>query len=253
MRNVIKSELYKTCHRPYLYALLGICCVLAFGVVFVIYLNSGGPSRIHYEDICRLLLAALSFGVYFSLLPGDVVFSDEYKHQTMKNTLSFGISRTSLYLGKLLTSIAVFLFAVALMTGIFLGSAYCLLGAGDPALAREVTVRVLLSMVCALPLWIGALCVLNMMSFQFKSSNIMSFIFVGAFALMSLLTLLMGHFISPVFNSLYSWMVMPQFDAIKGAASIGGPLLIKCALVGLGYSAVSTAIGLLLFRRREIK
>lgn len=253
MLNVIKSEIYKTRHRVYLFVFLGICCLLGLGAVYLFALSGGGQSRIYYEDILRLPLAALSFGVYFALIPCDIVFSEEYKHQTMKNTLTFGISRRSLYFGKLITSILVALFSAALIIGVFVGSAYLFLGVKDAAAAGEITQRMLLSLACSLPLWIGALSVLNMMSFQFRNSTIMSLSYVGLFAILSLLMTLMGYYVSPVFDIIHDWMIMPQFDVIKSAASISGPLILKCTAIGFGYTVGSTVIGLLLFRKRDIK
>lgn len=253
MLNVIKSEIYKTRHRLYFYVFLGISCLLILGLVVLFVLNSNGQSRIYYEDILRLPLAALSIGVYFALIPCDIVFSEEYKHQTMKNTLSFGISRQSLYLGKLITSILTALFSAALMIGLFMGSAYLLLGVKDASAAAEVTQRMLLSLVCAVPLWIGALSVLNMMSFQFRNTTILSLTYVGLFAITALLMPLVGYYVSPIFNVIHDWMIMPQFDVIKSAATISGPIILKCMVIGLGYTVGSTVIGMLLFRKREIK
>ena len=34
-----------------------------------------------------------------------MIFSDEYKHQTLKNTVSYGISRVKIYLGKLISGL----------------------------------------------------------------------------------------------------------------------------------------------------
>lgn len=253
MLNVIRGEWYKTRHRSYLYISIGICCLLALGLVLIFYLNSSGEGRVRYEDVGRLLLAMLSFGVYFSLIPCDIVFSEEYKHQTMKNSVSHGCSRTSLYMGKLTVTIAVAMFGIGMIVCVLMGSAYLILGVEDAALAGEITARIWVSLAGAFPLWTGALCVINMMSFYCKNSTMMSFTFVGMFMATSLLMVLLGSYVSPFFFAVRDWMIMPQFDALQNTERITGPVLARCYIVGLGYAAVSTAVGLLLFHGREVK
>lgn len=57
----------------------------------------------------------------------DIVTAEENKEHTMKNTISFGISRTELFLAKIISTILV-AFSVALVTvAAYMGSAFVLL------------------------------------------------------------------------------------------------------------------------------
>ena len=52
----------------------------------------------------------------------DAVFSDEYKYGTLKNTISFGISRAEIYFGKLIVEIILMLVTIALVLVVYTAS-----------------------------------------------------------------------------------------------------------------------------------
>ena len=57
----------------------------------------------------------------------SIVFGNEYTNHTLKNSISYGINRSSIYFGKLIVEILYAFIAFAIITGIDIGSAYLLL------------------------------------------------------------------------------------------------------------------------------
>lgn len=55
--------------------------------------------------LLSIVTTGLSMGYYLTMIVADMIFSDEYKHQTLKNTVSYGISRVKIYLGKLISGL----------------------------------------------------------------------------------------------------------------------------------------------------
>ena len=104
MLRVIKSELYKTCHRLYPFVFSGVIVALGLLMVFLFaFTNPNLPAdkQVGFDGMIEFTLYMLPLGLYLTVAFVDMVFSEEYKNQTMKNPLAFGIPRTSLYLGKL--------------------------------------------------------------------------------------------------------------------------------------------------------
>lgn len=256
MLNMIKSELYKTARRPYVYLVVGITCLLILFIVLLFYFSNysfSAGDRTYYEHIASMLLQVLSIGVYFVAPITDAVFSEEYKHQTMKNTLSFGMPRSSYYLGKLFTQLIVAIISMAVIFAITLGGAWVLLGVSDGAGAAQITQLVLGRMLLALPLWIGALCISNFLAFLIKSSTLYAILYVLLFALVAPLIQVLGMSLSPVFTQIHEWLIMPQFGMLTGAETLQNMDIIRCVVVGLGHGLVATLLGLMIFRKKEIK
>ena len=252
---MIKSELYKTAHRPYVYILMGITCLLILFVVILTHLINPGFSidnRVCYEEIVSILLTVLPIGVYFAVTFTDAVFSEEYKYQTMKNSLSFGMSRNSYYLGKLFTQMIVAIICMLAVFLVALGSAWIFLGTRDGITAAQITQLILTRMLLALPLWIGALCISNFLAFFIKSSTVYGIIYVLLFALGAPIINLLGKTVTPVFTQIHQWLIMPQFDVLN-EASINTTQIIHCVVIGLGHGVIATLLGMGLFQKREIK
>ena len=60
-----------------------------------------------FQNTAQMVALILSVGLYATLLTGDIVFSDQYKNNTLKNEVSYGVPRVRIYLGKLIVAILV--------------------------------------------------------------------------------------------------------------------------------------------------
>lgn len=95
MHNVLKAELFKLRHnKAYWFILL-----LSFGIYLALGLTSNEK-----ETFNQAIASAASIVPLFSALVAISVAQADYNDQTMKNVVSAGISRTSIYIGKLIAA-----------------------------------------------------------------------------------------------------------------------------------------------------
>ncbi|WP_195267176.1 ABC transporter permease [Eubacterium sp. 1001713B170207_170306_E7] len=280
MLNYIKAECFKTFKRVYLRSTLLIFVLLAIALNLTFFITFRGGSSTEVQEVIRTSLSVvvpmLLIMVYMVLIIVDIVFSEEYKYKTFKNTLSFGFTRTQVYLGKLAVSIIVTAVLFLITLAVYLASLFLLLGfPEDMSLIRLVFNRIAV----AIPLYIGALCLCNACAFIIPNSTAFSFVYMGLlivpYLLFYALTLL-----NPAFMPLFSMALVTPFytaimgldislsnmgnmmavgfkvesiDSIANAAALPAASVAYCLILGLAYAAAATLIGLAVYRRREIR
>lgn len=254
MLNIIHSELYKTRHRKYPYILVGVLsAMILFFVSVAASQNRSSGGDLGLGDVLSSCIPLLSMGVFITLLIVDAVFSDEYKNQTMKNTVAFGTSRSTLFFGKLIAELIVAFLCLAILIGVLMLSSLILMGTGDKMVLQNAVLTFFQRLLICLPLYIGALCVANFLCFTVKSNGIVIAGFFIAFTMGAQVCSWLGHLINPIFFTIRNWLLMPQFDGIIQYTINFGELFGKCLIVGFGYAIVATVLGLVLFQRKEIK
>ena len=96
MTHYLSGEIFRTSRRNYLYIALAICAAVLLGVVALFaYANStveDPNGRMHLDMLLMFFVNFLpSIGLYFTLLVGDMTFSEEYKIQTMRKDAGFEV------------------------------------------------------------------------------------------------------------------------------------------------------------------
>lgn len=267
MLNYIRAEFYKVLHRKYTYIALGIFllleALLVAGHVFHNAHSSVVPNT--FGNTIVFIVELGNIGFCACLLTGDMVFAGQYKNSTLKNEVSFGLSRVRIYLGKLIAQTLLSLVYMVVMIGFFLAACAVFLPI-DPALAPGETLYYMTAadtliivgyfLAVALPIWIGAQAVTCACFFLIRSD-------VGAAIAALCLTMaldtiveLIGIFLGgPVGRTLLKicgYFPGPMLGAAK--SSVGDwAFLGQAWAVGLFWLAVSTAVGLYGFSRKEIK
>lgn len=259
MLNYIRAETYKLLHRKYTYIALGIMMVLEalFAAGFAFHNSHSFATPFGGAIECIVELGGIGFCT--CLLTGDIVFAGQYKNSTLKNEVSFGLSRTRIYLGKLLAQTLLSIAYMVIMLGFFLAlCAICLphnIGKGFPS-DTDALIVVGYFLAAAFPLWIGGQAATCACMFLIRSD-------VGAATAAAVLTMMLnavvevvGLFISgPVGDALIkaSWH-MPSYMIGFVKEVIGDwEFLGRAWIVGLFWVAVSTAVGLYGFSKKEIK
>ena len=259
MLNYISSELYKTFRRKYTkisLAVIALLCICGNALVRMTF-SIAGRMDSSYPFYLGVMLMPMCFAILTLVV--DAVFSDEYKYGTLKNPISFGISRGEMYFGKLIVEIVI----VACILVVYTASAlvFSQLGAHDPIEWQAVSLF-LQKTALSLPLWLGMLGILNMLVFAFRSNALFG---MSAMLVFSFPGPVLGMLASlrPWLEAIYKLTISRQFSLLTGGAGfmIGGPaarpvqpeIIPWCILVGLSWFAVSSIAGYLLFRRREIK
>lgn len=129
MLNYLRSEWYRTVRRKYLYFSVGVVVLLAAAYFALIRFNQ---IAFGFEQMLPFLaLLVPSTGFYAILLVNDAAFSDEHKHGTMKNTISYGVSRPAVYFGKLLNCLVFCILSLAALVALIIGAGILLGGVED--------------------------------------------------------------------------------------------------------------------------
>lgn len=255
MLNYVKAELYKVTHRLYPYLFLAVVLgieVLLLGVVAFNNNVSGGPFFINFGELVTFLLPVLSMGLYFTFVVGDMVFSEQYKSGTLKNEISFGISRSRVYFGKLVAESIVGVVLLALVIGIYVLLCALLFPKDDTSLSSLHLLSI--GLAAALPLYLGAMGVVHLCFSHLKSSTVASilpaclFALTGSFMRMAL-DFPLGLF-TTISKVVYPFLLTTPFDKIS--PDIGGAFVLNAWCIGAGWLVASTVIGVAMFRKKEI-
>ena len=266
------AEVYKALRRPYLAITALVSAAAAGGVAFLLfYLRSAAyyPDQVNLPLALFSLVFAMVIGLYFVAIGADIVFSDQYKFNTLKNEVSFGLSRTNIYLSRFLASLVVLVLLLAAMVIPYVLCSAILLGMPDDVTALEqfgssamgalTTSLGFLGyyLLSSLPLWLGGLSVALCLSFLVNNNTFaeLSYILGVIVGLPAVLENL-GRYVDPIFTTLYQFTLSYPFSIMNGATPETGldwAFTGQCWAIGLGWTLAAALIGLVLFHRKEIK
>ncbi len=257
MLNYLKAELYKG-SRPRVLFSVALTFGGLEGAYFLIRLVSAVSWSL--EDWVKALLDLLISGLFLLVVPAGIVFSEQYKHATLKNEVCFGIPRGRVYLGKLLASatLAAFFCAGMVLLWFALGGVFVRVQPGGDWV--QAATELGLGLLTALPLWLGALGLFHALQFTVKSTPLVYTLYLGYFLVaepaISLLRLLNKEKVGPALFGLGPFLsgCVLSGPLIDGLSVSPGPgLLARAWLVGMAWLVATTAIGLAFFYRQNIQ
>lgn len=250
MLKYLHAEAYKAAHRKYPYGFL-LAMFLCEGLLVAgwAFTNANG-NDVGFSTGAGTLAMLLQVGLYSTLLIGDMVFSEQYKFNTLKNEVSYGVPRSRIYLGKLAVECLVALVLCAVVIAFYLGMCWVFLP-HDPAMDGQTLRAVGYCLLVSLPLWLGAQALVNLVFFLIKSSTVGSFAVVGIFMGVPPILKLLGMLVHPVFTTIYSGLLTTPFEQTASALNDWAFFGRACA-IGAGWFVACTLIGLVLFRNKEI-
>lgn len=262
MAKYLNAECYKAFRRKYFYIFLAV--ILALAAAFMVLLRVEGlhetqtaegmivVQKVSVSELLGILSMALSTGLYFCLIAVDMVFSEQYKYNTLKNEVSYGLSRVRIYLGKLLSSILVAVVLCAALVGGYLLLSFALFPAGE---GLEASLRTFgLCLAVAFPLWLGGLGFFTMLQFLLRGSTGSTVVYVMVIGLLgSGFLTLMSVFI-PALEALNDLVVTISLSTPFNLMRRQAPesLMGYAWLLGAGWLAASTLVGLVGFSKKEI-
>lgn len=252
MLNYLKAELYKLLHQRSFCVSLSLLLFLE-GLMAVLLRLTGIQWVLNQSVV--LLCGMFPFGFFLIYPLSTFIFSEQYKHNTLKNELTFGLPRPRVYLGKLLTAAIVCIFTCVLAVTVFLGASRILF---PPATGVDLAVDLTLLGHClliALPLWLGALSLLHMLQFMIKNTTLFTVLYIAYFLFLEpmvwvLVNSVAGEPLRGNLQALQSVLLSTPLDHLSGSLT---PILGWAWLVGIGWLAVTTLLGLLVFYKRDIK
>ena len=254
MLNYLSAELWRMTRRRSALLLWGIYLLL----VFLIGLTLRGTGAMTALENFRNFML---MGIYLAFPLADWAIGGAVRAGGLGNEVSFGLSRSRIYLGKLCSALLAGTVLFLLTTVVF----FC--GALAPAALLELSGddRALvgaglgLSMLISLPRYLGAAALACMLLFSLRSTGlgtVLYFLYItlGELTLATVRVMNMGA-VGALINRLAEavrpfLLTSPYFvySNSGGALELGNSWL-----AGGGWLLLTTGLGLALFRRREIR
>ena len=257
MVKYLNAEIYKLTHRKtYLFGFFAFILggIAAFMVLCKYNAGNGASLNFFLMNLPPLFMT----GMFLVLMVSDMVFSDQYKFNTLKNEASYGLPRTRIYLGKLLAQTLLSIAYLVIMMAFFIGLCAVVLPMEEGSFysAPDALIIVGYFLAAGLPLWVGAQAACCMCVFLVNGEMAASFLHLGLVfgleAIVDLSGLLIGGQVGSALLKAVPYFPVRMLD---GAQCVVGDMgyLGKAWLVGAFWVVVCTAAGLYGFCRKEIK
>lgn len=228
----------------------------------VLLLLSGAYSALMSGGSYANLLAAviLTPALGMLLAPAVVQLVDGNGPDTLKNELSFGLTRGRVYLGKLAAALILGLALCGVLLVFCLGGGWLLLAHDQPENERINAAVLAFALLGALPLWCSAAGVCHLAAMNIRSPGA----WVTAYYMMfffgqPILVLLVNLFVDRTFNidsgGLLQAVLLPYSLTMPQYLSgwLSWEYQLWCWGIGLGWLGGSTLLGWLLLRRRDVR
>ena len=259
MVNYLNAELYKVTRRKYPYAVLAVILGLAAFMMLLLRMESRSPSngvvtvapQLSVADMLNVLSMVLSMGLYLLVYAADIVFSEQYKHNTLKNEVSYGLPRVRIYLGKLVAAVVTAVALCAALLGGYLLLSFLMFPAGEGL--GEALLVLGQALLMALPLWLGGLGLFLMISFFMKSSNAASICYLMLLSVWDGFLELFSEFVprlKPVLTAIQNCLLITPFRQMSYQPV--EELIPYAWVLGICWLAASTVIGIIVFQKREV-
>lgn len=250
MGKYLSAELYKVTHRR-TYA-LGMLALILGGEALLLFLlkTAGFSNATTYDDVLGVLPLSLTVGVYLVLAVCDLVFSDQYKQNTLKNEVAYGTPRSRIYFGKLFAAVITAVAFCAVLMAFYLAVGALAFPNVDAARSVEQLVRLGKSLAVALPVWLGALSFVIMLLFVMKGSATVAVVYVFTLSLGEILDLL--RLFLPKLDTVCAFVQRCLINAPMDTVMNGSFDVPYAWAVGMAWFVASAAIGAICFQKREI-
>lgn len=247
MLNYLNAELYKLRHNKMTWVMYLLLTLLELLFLAGLWLTNSRDWKL--AELVSILPPMLFLGFFLLIFPASVAFSEQYKCHTLKNEISFGIPRTQIYLGKLLMSLLTAGFTCLLILTLWLGCSALLFGGWEGG--EELTTQLSAlgqALGTALPLWLGALGLFHALQFTVKNTTAATLLYMGYFIVIEPV----GAAVVSLGGGQRAGILFQIFNRGLLSALLTGAEMSWAWLVGLGWLAASTVVGLILFLRQDV-
>lgn len=259
MINYIKSEVYRTVRSKGNYIFLFGC------IGFVVFINvalgifAKGEVGFPYGN------TYFSFSSFYTGMPipmvlcvplASIACGQEFKNHTLKNSISYGISRNQIYFGKFFMELVVALINLVLVSAAYIITAYIMLEDSGAMPINEL----FRAIIACIPLFLVSLTVFHCCYFVARSENMVVILWTIIMILVPRILSLLGKRID-VLKEVANCMPINIVGNITHNEETGRLIMswstqsgiIKCFLVGIIGTLIFYMIGLLLLKKTEIK
>ena len=251
MLNYIKAELWKVSRQGSFYVVTG---VLLFCAHLYVLLFTGRSFYQLVSGACGTMFAGVA------VVPALVQLVDKSFGETLRNESSFGISREESYLGKLFSILLVGLALCAVLIGGVLLSGYVFLS--HDSAQKELSALLILAycLAAALPVWCAMAGLCHMLATIFRSEAVWTSLYYLNLTfldpiIVAVVVTATGIYLDPsqprlLYNVLLPWSLLVTKN-MSGHLTLS--FLLQCWAVGLGWLGGTTAVGLMVLRRRRLR
>ena len=256
MLDYLRAECYKLLHRSYLWITLLVVGGLELVLVLLWAWLNGDTVNVTASVGFTTVLYLLSMGYYATVITSDIVFSDQYKSNTLKNEVAYGIPRVRIYLGKLFASCLLSVGACVLLLGWY--ALLCALMLPGDGAALEALKVLGFALLCAVPVWLGSQALYLLCFFTIRGSTAATILGICIIALLgqtltflSLIVSLPAPALANALLAVRRLLLTTPLEDITGAVWDWSRVGWAWA-VGAGWCVGATALGLWRFSRKEI-
>lgn len=256
MLNYIKSELYRTKHRRYSYGFIITCSLIVLlGCIGYWYLGNSFKQDFSMGHVIYMATQMLPAIYFLTLIIVDNIFSEEYKHHTLKNTISMGVDRRNIYMGKFIVEIIYAVISFIIIIGVLFLSSYFLLGFETGALGMntaEIIKWFAVKTIAIFPILITGIALANFLAFLINNNTYFAFAFVGMMFLPSKIVSIFAMF-NPNLGELINILPSHIFDMMPTEGYVAGDIIMRSYIMGIVYVVIFSVVGIILFKRKEVR
>lgn len=259
MLSYIKSEFYRLLRTKGSYLFIVVCTLLIVSANVILAAVNHSEANFPYANTeFSLSLFYTSFSMVFilCLTVVTIIFGNEYSNHTMKNSISYGISRGSIYFGKLIVELIYAAIAFLIISGLFIASAYLLLensGIGHLQLLMKATF-------VALPQLLFAIAVSNCFFFIFDGVGSAIGVIVGVIIAFPYICnyLALKFKLFAELAKILPWNLLNNLEFDRSTFQLvlpwtGNEGIYRYWIYGLTWMVLFMIFGFLVYRKKEIK
>lgn len=256
MFNLVKAELYKCWRRTYPKTFIGVCAgiILLFTIMMSVVQSSMGFQVMTRSEILCVYTICLIFGMYLAIITTDMVFSEEYKHGTLKNSVAFGYTRGQIYFARLIAA-SIVTIVLALMIAAFCAIT-CWIFFRPEYTDLAYTGYFFKAVGVLIPLWLSQVAICVALWFNIKNATFGAVVvFAYTAVLPSFLTMLYYITEKEIFYKIAELLPIKKAQAVQNlndisqVSSLAGEFLLD----GVCFFVIFALLGWLCFRKKEIK
>lgn len=259
MLNYIKSEIYRNLRSKGNYIFLFGC------MIFVIFLNVVLSMFVKSDPNFPYASTKYSFSALYTsmviplilcLLIGSIVLGEEFKNHTLKNSISYGISRNQIYFGKYVILLIVSAINLIFISASFIISGFLLLENSGPLYFNEL----IRALIACTPLFLVSITLVQCLYFVFQSDTRVVVLWVIIMIVIPKVFSMLGARVE-LFRKIATWTpynIVGNITQGEGAHNLvmywcSQQGMINCFITGIIGTTLFYIIGMQLFKKVEIK
>jgi ABC-2 type transport system permease protein len=248
MLNYIKAELYRVFNRLYFWVFTGSIAALALLLNIVLKINH--VKGMGLTTLIENTATAVGVPVFLVIVLVDMITSEEQKNLTLRNVVSFGMSRSKMIISKIISCVILMFIAAFIILTVCYGSGTILFGLGS-TFPGAIKIS-LLKLLIAVPLWIAAISLGTLLAVVFSNNTAFAFIYAGVFVVVKGIIKLLAILVSSNFMKVHALLITTQLDKVGSGAATNQDF-VTAIVSGIIYTAIFVVLTLVYFERKEVK